>query len=179
VLWCRAVGLVGLLLAAVVAAAPAWLFSIREPLWQSALPIAGWALIVAYLVSRRIGIDPVGAFRLLRIGAAGLALLILLVAPPIVARRESGRAFFATAKDREVLAWGAWRTAWMAGYFYNDGRVREVASASEIMSALERGPVLVLAGPEQSRRLKAMGSVVVEVREPGPRRNELLEVERR
>ncbi len=175
----RSVALVGLLLAALVAAAPAWLFSIREPLWRSALPVAVWALLVAYLVARRIGADPAGAFRLLRVGAAGLLLLVLLVAPGILARRESGRAFFAAAMGREVLAWGAWRTAWMAGYFYNDAKVREVASASEIMTAVGRGPTLVLAGPEQSRRLGVMGSIEVHVLVRGPKENELLRIEQR
>ena len=135
----RLVALVGLVLAALVAATPAWLFSMGEPLWRSAIPVGFWAVIVAYLVSRRIGADPAGAFRLLRIGAAGLLLLVLLVAPTVLARRESGRAFFEAAMGREVLAWGAWRTAWMAGYFYNDAKVREVPSASEIMTAVGRG----------------------------------------
>lgn len=173
----RLVGLTGLLLAALVAAAPAWLFSIGEPLWQSALPVAFWAVIVAFLVSRRIGPDPGGAFRLLRVGAAGLLLLVLLVAPPIVARRESGKAFFEAAMGRPVLAWGAWRTAWMAGYFYNDANVREVTSASEIM-ATGPDPTLVLAGPSEARQLKAMGSIRVHVLARGPRANELLKIER-
>ncbi len=175
----RAVGLLGLLLAALVAAAPAWLFSVGEPLWRSAIPVAFWAVIVAYFVARRIGADPAGALRLLRIGAAGLLLLVLLVAPPILARRESGREFFEAAMGREVLAWGAWRTAWMAGYFYNDAKVREVPSASEIVAAVRRQPTLVLAGPEQSRRLKAMGAIEVHVLVRGPKENELLRIESR
>jgi hypothetical protein len=136
-------------------------------------------VIVAYLVSRRIGVDPAGAFHFLRIGAAGLLLLVLLVAPPIVAHRESGRWFFQAAMGREVLAWGAWRTAWMAGYFYNDGKVREVPSASEIMAAARQGPALVLAGPSEARRLKAMGSIRVHVLVQGSRENELLRIEKR
>jgi 4-amino-4-deoxy-L-arabinose transferase-like glycosyltransferase len=178
-LWGRLVALVGLVLAALFAATPAWLFSVREPLWRSAIPIGFWAVIVAFLAARRIGADPAGALRLLRIGAAGLLLLVLLVAPPILARRESGRAFFTAAMGREVLAWGAWRTAWMAGYFYNDAKVREVPSASEIMTAVDQGPTLVLAGPSESRRLQAMGSLQVHVLVRGPKENELLRVERR
>ncbi len=178
-LWGRLVALVGLVLAALLAATPAWLFSVGEPLWRSAIPVAFWAVIVAYLVSRRIGADPAGAFRLLRVGAAGLLLLVLLVAPQILARRESGRAFFEAAMGREVLAWGAWRTAWMAGYFYNDAKVREVPSAVEIMTAVGEGPTLVLAGPSESRRLKAMGAFQVHVLVRGPKENELLRIERR
>ena len=62
---------------------------------------------------------------------------------------------------RQVLAWGAWRTAWMAGYFYNDGKVREVVGATEIAEAVEGGPTLVLAGPSERRRLESMGSLEV------------------
>ena len=80
---------------------------------------------------------------------------------------------------REVLAWGAWRTAWMAGYFYNDGRVREVTGASEVMAAVEKGPALVLAGPGERRRLEAMGSLEVHPLVVGVRDNALLRVERR
>ena len=130
-------------------------------------------------MSRRIGADTAGALRLLRIGAAGLLLLVLLVAPPVVARRESGRSLFRGALGRDVLAWGAWRTAWMAGYFYNDGKVREVASASEIMASVNQGPTLVLAGPSERRRLESMGSLEVHVLGTGVRDNSLLRVERR
>jgi hypothetical protein len=80
---------------------------------------------------------------------------------------------------REVLAWGAWRTAWMAGYFYNDGKVREVSDAGEVLTAVERVPTLVLAGPGERRRLEAMGSIEVHVLARGPRDNALLRVERR
>ncbi len=119
------------------------------------------------------------ALRLVRIGAAGLLLLVTLVAPPILARRESGRVFFAAAMGREVLAWGAWRTAWMSGYFYNDGRVREVASPAEITAAVDRGPTLVLAGPSERRRLEAMAALEVHVLVRGVRDNTLLRIEKR
>jgi 4-amino-4-deoxy-L-arabinose transferase-like glycosyltransferase len=175
----RIAALVGLLLGALVAATPAWLLRVHEPTWRSAIPLAFWSLAVMLLVSRRAAADPAGALRILRVGAAGLLLLVTLVAPPIVAHRESGRSLFAGALGREVLAWGAWRTAWMAGYFYNDGKVREVDGASEVLSAAERGPTLVLAGPSERRRLEAMGSIEVHVLATGARENALLRVERR
>lgn len=175
----RVVALVGLVLGAVVASAPALLLRMQEPLWRSAVPLGVWALVVTFLFSRRIGVDPAGALRVLRVGAAGLLVLIAIAAPPILARRESGRALFLPAMGREVLVWGAWRTAWMSGYFYNDGRVRQVAGAGEVLAAADAGPALVLAGPGERRRLEAMGGVVVRVLAEGPRQNALLRVERR
>ncbi len=96
-----------------------------------------------------------------------------------MARRESGRSLFEGALGREVLAWGAWRTAWMAGYFYNDGKVREVSGVTEVMAAADRGPTLVLAGPSERRRLESMGSLEVHLLGTGARENALLRVERR
>jgi 4-amino-4-deoxy-L-arabinose transferase-like glycosyltransferase len=174
----RVTALVGLILGAVLAASPAVLFRLQEPLWRSAIPFGLWALVVTFLFSRRIGADPVGALRVLRIGAAGLLLLLALAAPPILARRESGRRLFIPAMGREVLAWGAWRTAWMAGYFYNDGRVREVTDAAEIFEAVKEGPTLVLVGPSERRRLEAMGRLESQVLARGPRDNVLLRVAR-
>jgi 4-amino-4-deoxy-L-arabinose transferase-like glycosyltransferase len=170
----RVVALVTLALGALLAASPAALFRIQEPLWRSAVPFAVWALVVGFLFSRRVEPDPAGALRLLRIGGAGLLLLLALAAPPILARRESGARLFAPAMGREVLAWGAWRTAWMAGYFYNDGKVREIGQASEILAVIDAGPALVLAGPSERRRLEAMGSLEVHVLAEGPRDNALL-----
>ena len=175
----RVTALVGLVLGALVAAAPFALFRLQEPLWRSAIPSGVWALVVAFLFSRRIGPDPPGALRLLRIGAAGLLLLLALAAPEVLARRESGKRLFAGAMGREVLAWGSWRTAWMAGYFYNDGKVREVAEATEVLKAVSEGPALVLAGPSERRRLEAMGSLEVRTLTVGPRDSALLRVERR
>jgi 4-amino-4-deoxy-L-arabinose transferase-like glycosyltransferase len=174
----RVAALVGLVLGALVATVPAYLFSVKEPLWRSAITPGAWAVVVAFLFSRRVGTDPAGAFRLLRIGAAGLLLLVALAAPPIVARRESGRNLFIPAMGREVLAWGAWRTAWMAGYFYNDGKVREVEQATDILVALEKGPTLVLAGPSERRRLESMGSIAVQALAEGPRGSALLRLSR-
>jgi len=171
----RVVALVGLALASLVAAgAPAALFRIGEPLWRSAIPLGVWAVVTAFLFSRRVGVDPAGALRVLRVGAAGLLLLAALAAPPILARHESGRALFIPARGREVLAWGAWRTAWMAGYFYNDGRVRPVEGAREVLEAAAGGQALVLAGPGERRRLEAMGGIDVQPLATGPRQNALL-----
>ena len=175
----RVVALVGLVLGALVAAAPAALARMNEPLWRSAVPLAVWSIVVAFLFSRRVGPDPAGGLRVLRVGAAGLLLLLALAAPPILARRESGRALFIPAMGREVMAWGAWRTAWMAGYFYNDARVRQVDGASEVLAAVERGPQLVLAGPGERRRLESMGGVELKVLAEGPRQNVLLRVAQR
>jgi 4-amino-4-deoxy-L-arabinose transferase-like glycosyltransferase len=175
----RVVALVGLVLGALFAAAPAALFRMQEPLWRSAVPLGVWAVVVTFVFSRRVGVDPAGGLRVLRVGAGGLLVLVALAAPPILARRESGRALFLPAMGREVLVWGAWRTAWMAGYFYNDGRVREVSGASDVLAAVDEGPTLVLAGPGEKRRLEAMGGVEVRVLASGPRQNSLLRVERR
>ena len=175
----RVAAVVGLGLGALLAAAPAALFRLQEPLWRSAIPFGVWALVVTFLFSRRVGPDPAGALRLLRVGAAGLLVLLALAAPEVLARRESGKKLFDGAMGREVLAWGAWRTAWMAGYFYNDGKVREVGEATEILAATEQGPVLVLAGPSERRRLEAMGSIEVHTLTRGPKENALLRVERR
>jgi 4-amino-4-deoxy-L-arabinose transferase-like glycosyltransferase len=172
----RVAALVGLVLAALLAAAPAALFRLQEPLWRSAVPAGVWALVVAFLFSRRIGPDPAGALRLLRIGAAGLLLLVTLAAPAVLARRESGKRLFAGAVGREVLAWGAWRTAWMAGYFYNDGRVREVEGWSAVVDAVEHGPALVLCGPGERRWLESAKGVSVREVARGPRGNVLVEI---
>jgi len=175
----RVSALVGLLLGALVACAPAALFAMHEPLWASTVPFGLWALLATFIYSRRVGKDAEGALRVLRVGAPGLLVLLALVAPPILARRESGQRLFAPANGREVLAWGAWRTAWMAGYFYNDGKVREVQDPAEVFAAAETGPTLVLAGPSERRRLEAMGGYETLVLAEGPRENALLRVERR
>jgi 4-amino-4-deoxy-L-arabinose transferase-like glycosyltransferase len=175
----RVTALVGLILGALVAATPAFLFRIQEPLWRSAILFGFWAVVVMFLFSRRVGPDPAGALRLLRIGAGGLLLLVTLAAPPILARRESGRRLFIPAMGREVLAWGAWRTAWMAGYFYNDAKVREVQDAAEILAAVQEGPTLVLVGPGERRRLEPMGTIESQVLARGPRENVLMRLKRR
>jgi hypothetical protein len=66
----------------------------------------------------------------------------------------------------------------MAGYFYNDGRVREVSELREVVDAAADGPVLVLAGPGERRRLEALPEVTTLVLAEGPRANSLLRVAR-
>jgi 4-amino-4-deoxy-L-arabinose transferase-like glycosyltransferase len=177
--WGRATALVTLVLGSALATAPAFLRARGEPDWTITLPLAVWAVAVAFVFSRRIAPDPTGSLHLLRVGAAGLLLLLALAAPPILDRRESGRRLFVPAHGREVLAWGAWRTAWMAGYFYNDGKVREVSSASEVVPATQDSPTLVLVGPAERRQLEALSSVAVHPLAEGPRANALLRLDRR
>jgi hypothetical protein len=151
----------------------------REPLWTLLLPPALWALVAALLASRAWDRRPAAAPSVLRVGAAGFLLLLALTAPPLVARHESGRQLFLPARGREVLAWGAWRTAWMAGYFYNDGRVREVAGLADVTSALETGPALVLCGPAERRLLENAPGLATLPLATGPRQNSLVRVSRR
>jgi 4-amino-4-deoxy-L-arabinose transferase-like glycosyltransferase len=174
----RAVALVTLVLAAVIASLPLVLARQKEPAWVLTLPLAAWTLLLGWSVSRRLGADPAGALRLLRVGAPGLLVLLALAAPPILERRESGRRLFAPAQGRDVLAWGAWRTAWMAGYFYNDARVREVKDLSAVDEAARRGPALVLCGPAERRQLQRVPGLSARTLAEGPRGNALLEVRR-
>jgi len=67
----------------------------------------------------------------------------------------------------------------MAGYFYNDGRVREVDDLSDIQEALDRGPTLVLVGPDERRQLEALPALAVHPLAAGPEQNALLRLERR
>lgn len=176
----RAAAVVGLVLGALLVTTPVFLrFRLREPAWTLAVPFGLWCLLVALGFSRRVAADPAGALRLLRIGGAGALLLLTLAAPPVLARRESGRRLFVPAMGREVLAWGAWRTAWMAGYFYNDGRVREVGGFPEIREAVDRGPTLVVVGPAERRRLENTPALVAHLLAEGPRSHALLKLERR
>jgi 4-amino-4-deoxy-L-arabinose transferase-like glycosyltransferase len=171
----RAVALVTLVLAALLAALPMALYRLADPAWITALPLALWGLAAAFLFARRVEPDPAGALALLRVGGVGVLLLLTQVAPGVVARHESGRDLFVPAHGREVLSLGAWRTAWMAGYFYNDGRVREIASLAEVGAGT--GPVLVLAGPSERRALEASSAFRVMPLAVGARGNALLRVE--
>jgi 4-amino-4-deoxy-L-arabinose transferase-like glycosyltransferase len=175
----RAVGLLGLALGALLATAPAWLLRMHEPGWALSIPLGLWALIVPILVWRRLGLDPAGAIGLLRVGGAGLLLLLALAAPPVLDRQQSGRKLFVPAMGREVLAWGAWRTAWMAGYFYNDGKVREVGGLPEVKAAAIRESVLVLAGPAERKELEETPALRTHRLAEGVRGNTLLRVEAR
>ena len=78
-----------------------------------------------------------------------------------------------------MLAWNAWRTAWMAGYFYNDGRVREVSGIDEIATAAARAPALVLCGPGELRALAALPGYEARVLATGPRGQVLARVQPR
>jgi 4-amino-4-deoxy-L-arabinose transferase-like glycosyltransferase len=172
----RAIGLVTVALGAVVAAAPIVLRQMREPLWTVVAPPAIWALVTSLAVSRRLAVDAAGGLRILRVGAAGLLLLLTSAAPPLLARRESGRDLFRHAGGQEVLAWHAWRTAWMAGYFYNDGKVREVATLADITAAAAEGPVLVLCGPAELRILRRLPGYAASVVGEGPREQTLVRI---
>jgi 4-amino-4-deoxy-L-arabinose transferase-like glycosyltransferase len=176
--WARPVALVGVVLGALLAAAPFVLRAQGEPRWLTLLPACMWALVVLLGVSRLVERRPLATLALWRVGAAGFLLLLVMAAPPLLAARESGRALFLPAAGRPVLAWGAWRTAWMAGYFYNDAKVREIDGFPELQSALDAGPVLVLAGPGERRRLERMPGLRTTALAPGPRGNVLLKVER-
>lgn len=172
----RAVALIGLLLGAGVATLPFVLSRLGEPLWRQTLPLAGWALVTAFLASRTFDRSARAALGLVRIAGAGFLLLLALAAPPILARLESGRALFLPSGGREVLAWGAWRTAWMAGYFYNDGRVREVDGLAAVRAEAAKGAALVLCGPGERRQLEASAGFTTLVLAEGPKQNALLRV---
>jgi 4-amino-4-deoxy-L-arabinose transferase-like glycosyltransferase len=172
----RTMAALGLVIAALIAAAPLLLAWLGEPAWTGTVPAGIWALLVALAFSRRIGGDGAGALRLLRIGGAGLLLLLTIGLPPVLAGRESGRRLFLPAQGREVLVLGAWRTAWMAGYFYNDGRVREIGELREVRDAAAPGEALVLCGPGARRQLEGLADLETLVLAEGPRGNVLLRV---
>jgi 4-amino-4-deoxy-L-arabinose transferase-like glycosyltransferase len=175
----RVAALLGLVLAALVCASAFVLRAQGEPHWRALLPLGAWSVVVAFLFSRTVGRDTVRALHLLRVGAAGTLLLVIQAAPPLLAARESGRGLFLPANRQDVVAWGAWRTAWMAGYFYNDARVRQVEDFASVARALEAGPTLVLAGPAERKRLEGIPSLRVTPLAQGPRQNALLYVTRR
>jgi 4-amino-4-deoxy-L-arabinose transferase-like glycosyltransferase len=166
-------------LSTVLALSPMLLWKEGEPGWRLTLPAGAWCLLMGLAFSQRLAGDPAGTLRLLRVGGAGLLLLLTGAAPPILARRESGRDLFRTTRGREVLAWNARRVAWMAGYFYNDGKVREVADLPEVTAAADAaGGVLVVAGPGERRRLEGTPGYRVRVLAEGPRESALLKVDR-
>jgi hypothetical protein len=147
--------------------------------WIPLLPPGIWALAAAFLVSHAVRRSGAEALRLLRVAAAGFLTLVALAAPPVLARVDSGRDLFAPARGEEVLAWNAWRTAWMAGYFYNDGRVRELGGLAELGTAVAERPRLVLCGPAERRRLQGAPAFSVELLAEGPRGHALLRVRAR
>jgi 4-amino-4-deoxy-L-arabinose transferase-like glycosyltransferase len=172
----RVIGLVGVVLGALLACGPLLLRREGEPAWILLLPTAAWTLIVVLGVSRTISANAAGALGLLRVGGAGLLALLAFGAPTILAHQQSGRALFTPAHGREVLVFGAWRTAWMAGYFYNDGRVREVPGLSAVAEAAQDGPVLVLAGPGERRQIAGAPGLRARPRAADLRGDVLLEV---
>jgi 4-amino-4-deoxy-L-arabinose transferase-like glycosyltransferase len=177
--WPRAVAMIGLAMGAALFAAPLRQMAVGQGDFVLAVPAGLWALVVAFVFSRRAEGDPVGALRVLRIGAAGFLVLLTSAAPTLLVRRESGRDLFIPAAGREVLAWNAWRTAWMAGYFYNDGKVREVDGLPAVAEAAAQGPVLVLCGPGERRVLESAPAFVARALAEGPRDNALLSVRAR
>jgi len=172
----RAVALLTVALAIPVGVAPLVLRRLGDPGWTATLPLAAWTLLAAVVFAARIGADPVGALRLLRVAAAGFLLLLALAAPPILARRESGRDLFVSTRGREVLVWGATRSAWMSGYFYNDGNVREVGSLVDVSAAARRAPALVVCGPAERQALARAPGLVTRVLAEGPRGSALVRV---
>jgi 4-amino-4-deoxy-L-arabinose transferase-like glycosyltransferase len=173
----RAAGLVTVILGALVAAALMAASREDERAWPLVAPVAAWCLLMALLASSLLRKAPDHALRVLRVGAAGLLVLLTGAAPPLLRARESGRELFLPARGREVLAWGAWRTAWMAGYFYNDGRVRQVEGITAIQQRLAAGPVLVVCGPGERRILEQASGFRTRVLAEGPRGNTLLRVD--
>jgi 4-amino-4-deoxy-L-arabinose transferase-like glycosyltransferase len=175
----RTIALLGLVIATLIAAGPLLLARLGEPAWAGTVPAGVWALLIALAFSHRIARDGGGALRLLRIGGAGFLLLLTLGLPPILAGRESGRRLFLPAQGREVLVLGGWRTAWMAGYFYNDGRVREVRELRDVRDATATGERLVLCGPGERRQVEGLADLGTVLLAEGPRGNVLLRVARR
>jgi 4-amino-4-deoxy-L-arabinose transferase-like glycosyltransferase len=145
----RLAAVVSLVAGTLAALAPLLLRRRGEPVWTMLVPAAVWALVASCLFAWRLSRDAAGALALMRVGAAGLLLLLAFVSPAVLSRLESGRDLFRLAHGEEVLVYGARRSVWMGGYFYNDGRVREVASLEELLAEAALRPTLVLCGPRQ------------------------------
>lgn len=157
----RVAGLIGLAIGAAVFALTVRGIRQGEPWGQSALLPALWLLAATFLASRALDRARHETFRILAIGASGFLLILTLVAPPVLEAMESGRRLFLPAQGREVLAVGAWRTAWMAGYFYNDGKVREVPSLSRALELVSGPPRLMLFGPDEWKDVRTRDSYTV------------------
>jgi hypothetical protein len=89
---------------------------------------------------------------------------------------ESGRRLFLPAQGREVLVVGAWRTAWMSGYFYNDGRVKEMPSLDLALDLIREEPRLILFGPDEWRLAQGRSDFTTLELAQGPRGNILARV---
>jgi 4-amino-4-deoxy-L-arabinose transferase-like glycosyltransferase len=146
---------------------------------RSVLPAAVWSGLVALLVALRLGRRPLAALTVLRTGAAGFLLLLTLALPPILGHFQSGRRFFLSADGRPVVSWGGWRTAWMAGYFYNEARVSRVDYFWELEQRLAQGVELVLCGPKECAQLEAHPGLETARLAEGAKRNALLRVKLR
>lgn len=175
----RSAGLSGLVIAAVVAALAIRGFRQGEPWGRSALAPALWLLATTFAASRAMERARREGLRILAIGASGFLLLLTLVAPPVLEAMESGRRLFLPARGREVLAVGAWRTAWMSGYFYNDGRVREINSLSEALGLVGDQPRLMLLGPSEWGKVRTMDAYATLELAQGARGNVLARISTR
>jgi 4-amino-4-deoxy-L-arabinose transferase-like glycosyltransferase len=151
----RIAALVSLVAGGFALSAPFLLLRRGEPVWPLLLPACTWALVSMALFAWRVVRDPVSALALVRIAAAGFLLLLTSAAPTVLARLDSGRDLFALARGEQVLVWGARRTVWMSGYFYNDGRVRELVALNDVLAEAARGPILVICGPRHLARLES------------------------
>jgi 4-amino-4-deoxy-L-arabinose transferase-like glycosyltransferase len=141
-----------------------------------ALPAAIWAALISFVAAYQLTRKPLAALATLRVGAAGFLLLLALALPPILARFQSGRSLFVPANGQHVLSWGGWRTAWMAGYFYNDGRVHKVEYFWELEQEMRGRKHLVLCGPKECGYLENNPRFVAVRLSEGPKDNALLEV---
>ncbi len=177
--WVRGAALVGLVAAVAVGAVPYLLSRQGEPAWRSTAPLALWAGLVAFAFSRRVMRDAAGALALLRVGSAGFLLLLAVAAPDVLAHQQAGRDLFRDTRGQEVLSFGAWRTAWVAGYFYNDGNVREVTDLSDVVAAARVAPALVVCAPKERRQIEKSPELTALVLAHGPRATVLLRVQAR
>ena len=170
----RAAGLIGLIIAALLLALTLRAVRAGEPWGRSALMPAVWILATTLMASRAFDRGLGLSLRILSIGAAGFLLLLTLVAPPVLDAMESGRRLFLPARGREVLVVGAWRTAWMSGYFYNDGRVRELKTLAEALHLARTEPRLLLLGPAEWNEVKESKEIDTLRLAEGPRENVLI-----
>jgi len=175
----RVAGLIGLAIAAVLLAVTVRGIRQEAPWARSALGPALWALASMFLVSRTFDRSRADAARILAISAAGFLLLLTIVAPPVLDAMESGRRLFLPANNREVLVVGAWRTAWMSGYFYNDGRVVELSNLDRARELIAIEPRLLLLGPAQWETLRASENLKSLKLSEGPRGNVLARISTR
>ena len=162
-----------------VAIAPLIVWYRVVSLWPLLVPGAFCVLATALLFAwRSMRGDPARALSVARVGAATFLTVLTLVAPVVLSRLESGHDLFALARREEVIVWGARRSVWMSGYFYNDGRVREVYTLDQLMDELSRGPRLVLCGPQERPQL-LRPTLSASPIASGPRGTSLVRVSRR